>query len=84
MSSRAERIRRKTKNQLRCEICNKLTHVDLEMWNEFHSKSNSIFLCERDNCRLSSCEIVDIEYKNLKVYTKNTFVPELENTYINY
>ena len=82
MSSRVDRIRRKTKNQLRCEICNRLTHVDPDMWEEFYSKTDAIFLCERENCKISSNEIVNVEYKTLKVYTKNTFVPELENTYI--
>lgn len=74
--------KKKLKNQLRCENCNRLTHVDPDMWLSLREDPFMIFLCERPTCSRISSETFSNVNKTLKIYTKSSYVREPENIYL--
>jgi len=73
MSSKIDKLKKRYKNQLRCENCNKLTHVNPEMWEELNEDPSAVFLCERPTCKYSSEEYISNRFKTLKIYTKSSY-----------
>lgn len=69
------------KNQLRCENCNRLTHVDNEMWENLIEDPYMVFLCDRPTCKKVSDEMFTNTSRTLKIYTKSSYISELEKTY---
>lgn len=70
------------KNQLRCENCNRLTHVDTEMWEELKEDPYMIFLCDRPTCSRIAHETFSNVNKTLHIYTKSSYVKEPQNIYL--
>jgi hypothetical protein len=74
--------RKLLKNQLRCENCNRLTHVDPEMWEELKEDAFMVFLCERPTCSKITNETFSNVGKTLKIYTKSSYIKEPKNVYL--
>lgn len=72
-SHRSERLDNKFKNQLRCESCNKWTHVDHELWNEAKSNPMAVFLCDRVRCLRNRSETLIPAKGKFRVYEKNPY-----------